>query len=199
MALTSTAALGLTQLASTGAGVAGDLTQASALRAQGRMAQAVAERNARYIQLRARDATERGHRDAATRGREGAALEARQLAVQAAQGVDPSIGSAAAVRESTERMTQEDVLTIERNAMLEAWGFEQEARETLFEGQAERSAYRNAARTTASTAGYRVARDLAAAGAMYARDPHLLESGRPKRLLYVTPPAGRTMSDPRNR
>lgn len=199
MALTATSALMGAQLASTGAGVAGDLTQASAQRAQGRSAMAVAERNARYLNLRARDARERGQRDAAARGREGAALEGRQLAVQGAQGIDPSVGSAAAVRESTQRMTQEDVLTIERNAMLEAWGFEQEGRETLFEGRTQQSAYRNAARTTASTAGFRVARGLFESGALYARDPYLVESQRPQRPLYVKPPAGKTMSNPRER
>jgi hypothetical protein len=199
MALTSTSLLLGAQAVSTGAGVAGDLTQASAQRAQGRSAMAVAERNARYLSLRARDARERGQRDAATRGREGTALEGRQLAVQGAQGIDPSVGSAAAVRGETQRMTQEDVLTIERNAMLEAWGFEQEARETIFEGRVQNSAYRNAARTTASTAGFKVARGLFESGALYARDPHLVESQRSQRPLYVRPPAGKIMSDPRNR
>jgi hypothetical protein len=168
-------------LTSTGAGVAGDLTQASALRGQGRAAMAVAERNARYLQLRAGDARERGTREAVARGREGASLEGRQLAVQGAQGIDPSVGSAADVRESTQRMTQEDVLTIERNAMLEAWGFEQEARETISAGRVERNAYRNAARATASTAGYKVAQGMMNAGYLYNRDPHLVESQRPPR------------------
>jgi hypothetical protein len=179
MALTNTALLMGGQLTSTAAGVTGDLTQASALRGQGRAAMAVAERNARYLNLRARDAKERGQREASTLGREGAALEGRQLAVQGAQGIDPSVGSAAAVRGATQRMTQEDVLTIERNAMLEAWGFEQEARETISAGRVERNAYRNAARATASTAGYRVARDLLQAGQLYARDPYFFESQRP--------------------
>jgi len=178
MPLTTTSLNLGAQALNAGAGLAGGLVQASALRDQGKYLQQVQEANARLAELQAEDAVRRGEKGAQDRLREAKRLVGRQRAILAASGVDPNVGSAVDVVSDTAARGAEDAQTIRLNAMREAFGFEVEASDRRAAGRATRAGMRQEGRATAATAGLGLARDMMAGAYTYADDPYLLESSR---------------------
>jgi hypothetical protein len=84
----------------------------------------VAGQNARIETERSRDALERGRVEKLAYQRRLGQEKGKQFASLAANGIDPTFGSAADVRGDTAMFGAEDVRTIDANAMREAQGFE---------------------------------------------------------------------------
>ncbi|HEU4335424.1 MAG TPA: hypothetical protein VFT32_13095 [Candidatus Eisenbacteria bacterium] len=168
------------------AGVGSSLTQAAAMRAQGRYEAERLRQGARFADLEAEDVLRQGDRAASVRAREGDVLEGRMLAAQAAQGIDVSSGSAAHVRESALASSDLDVEAIRMGAYRRAWGVRRDAEELRAAAAAAQSRAKFGSRVTASTAGYRLAKGMLDVSELWPGD-------------YTAPPAGKNMSDPRNR
>jgi hypothetical protein len=119
----------------TGLGVAQDQQDAQAASLRGRFQNDVAERNAKIAERQGEDALNRGNlEENRERGATDQAI-ASGRATTAAQGVDVSSGSAAAVRASEQLVGQVDALTIRNNAAREAWGYDVEAANQRMQGR----------------------------------------------------------------
>ncbi|MDR0250183.1 MAG: hypothetical protein LBI35_02565 [Burkholderiales bacterium] len=84
----------------------------------------IAEHNARMMDFAKQTVYAQGQHEAARLGLQVGKVKGRQRAALGASGVDLGVGSAGEVQASTEVMRQIDVNTIETNAMLKAFGFE---------------------------------------------------------------------------
>ena len=84
--------------------------------------------NARFADAAAEDAIARGEESAERYGMDLSRLLGSQRAIIAgAQGLDPNQGTAAQLREQTERFGEQDIATIRLNAAREAWGIRTQA------------------------------------------------------------------------
>lgn len=110
--------LGLIALvASVGSQVAGAVGQ-----------QRAASRNRRMADRVAQDVLDRAAFDVARYQDELDLLGGQQVVAAAAQGIDPTFGSAAMLQEQTRRIGAEDIAQIRLNAEREAWGIRTGAR-----------------------------------------------------------------------
>lgn len=125
------ASYGVQGLAEFGAG----LSQAAALRAQGRYQASMMLLNAELARMQAEDALERGEQTAENYGRQAAQVKGAQRTAFAASGVDVNSGSAAQIQEETAEQAVTDLMTIRSNAWRESWGFKMQEIES--KGQAE--------------------------------------------------------------
>lgn len=137
---------------------------ASAYAQQGKWQQETAEFNARMAGLQAADAIKRGEERVGSVRRAAAEAVGGARASFAAQGVDVSQGSAAAVQEDSYAAAEQDVQTVRANAWREAWGFNVEAENLLQQGRMARMEATNKADATLLTGGLRAASGYAQAG-----------------------------------
>ena len=112
---------------------------------------AVAKHNANLQRIRARDALFRGQQQVAAQGLATRRMIARQRVTQAAGNIAVNTGSAAEVQDDTQYWATIDRVTMQNNALREAYGYENQAAQTEITG---RGAYRpNPNRTVATIAG----------------------------------------------
>ena len=88
---------------------------------------AVTRNNAAIARGNASQALQAGQYNASTVKMRGSTLAAEQQVAQAANGVDVGVGSAAAVRDATQRMSALDAAMVQYNAAKQAFGFETQA------------------------------------------------------------------------
>lgn len=127
-------ALGAAAVSAAGTAYAG-----LAANAQGKYESRIAERNARLTAEQSRDAIARGQSEAARLDREYAQTAGAQRAAMAANGVDLSYGSAAAVQQDTAMMRGEDRAAHDRNVFNELRGFDISAANERAKGRAARA------------------------------------------------------------
>lgn len=108
-------------------GAVGSWNQYKATKAAGEYQRRLADMNSRLAQIQAEDAIRRGDKSARQLQRDAKQLQGAQTAGYAAQGVDVSSGSAAAVQEETMTLAALDEMEIRNNAMREAWGHKMNA------------------------------------------------------------------------
>lgn len=99
--------------------------------------QVQALQNAQLAEFAAADTVARGNREAAFQRMEGGDLVGRQKVAYAASGVDPTVGTAAAVQADTRARSEMDAMQIENNAAREAWGFRTTGKQYKREAQQE--------------------------------------------------------------
>lgn len=132
--------LGLTALTA-----AGTATSAISQVRQSNYQARVAGMNARLENDAARDAILRGQIESRRYQNDAAQFQGAQRASMAANGIDITFGSAAAVRADSIRAAEEDAQTIRENANRESRGFEINAANFTAQRQASRSAAKAAA------------------------------------------------------
>ncbi|MGJ7508678.1 virion core protein, T7 gp14 family [Variovorax sp. GT1P44] len=110
-------------------------SQQAALQAQAQ----VAENNETLATWQSEDAVTRGQIAASNALQKGAQVKSSQRAAMAANNVDLSVGSPQAVLDSTDYITATDAATLENNALREAWGYRQQARQYADSARASRA------------------------------------------------------------
>ena len=107
--------------------------------AQSRYEARVADQNASLEESRAGDALARGKVDATNYQKKLSQTEGEQNAALAANGIDITFGSAAAVRSDTANAGMQDTVNIYKNAQREAQGYEINAANYRAQSAADRS------------------------------------------------------------
>lgn len=184
-------------LAEGSAGLANGMVQGRALNAQGKYEQGRFNANARLEALKAEDALQRGNLEANAVRSRADRLQGAQVAQAGASGVDARVGSPADVQAETGQLGAQDALTVRNNAWLEAWGHRVQAADLTDRGAMARIGARSAAGSTIATGGLQFARGLMNGGVQY--DQYRDKTAPKDPSLYVKPPSGKNMSDPRNR
>lgn len=126
------------QSAALGIGVAGGVMAAGGQVISGVYQGRLASYNARMLDLQARDARERGLFAIGRHQRDVRGLIGAQRAALAAQGVQVDSGTAAEIQTQTAAQSAEDVGILADNAAREAWGFEQQAAISRWQGKSAR-------------------------------------------------------------
>lgn len=88
-----------------------------------------AEENEKVANDAAADAIARGEVESGKARREGTQLIAKQRVAYATSGIDGTSGTAAQVAAESRAMSELDAQTLRNNAMREAWGFKQKAKQ----------------------------------------------------------------------
>lgn len=109
--------------------------QAKAYQAQGRYQKAMAETNAMYADLQAKDAIARGDKTAEALKKRGKQVIGEQRASFGAQGIVVDSGSALELQQDTAVLSEIDAMTARNNAWREAWGYRAEAAQASASGQ----------------------------------------------------------------
>lgn len=143
----------------TGVGLWSSYTRAEALKDQGKAEERLAQQNARLLELQGEDAIIRGAAQASEIKRRSRYLKGTQRAGFAGQNVAVDTGTAVAIQNETDTLSDLDVLTAKNNAFREAWGYRTEAANERFAGRMKRIATRNEARNTLLTGGLTAAGD----------------------------------------
>lgn len=108
-------------------GAVGALAQGEMQGDAARYSAEMARINAGIAETNARTTLMLGQRDEQRVLLAGANMKASQAAAQAANGIDLGVGSAAAVRTSTDVLTRIDANTVAANAIRQAWGYRMQA------------------------------------------------------------------------
>ncbi|MGH9811527.1 MAG: hypothetical protein ACRD4T_00175 [Candidatus Acidiferrales bacterium] len=119
-------------------GALGSLLQLLAVTEEGKARVEDAEGNALLAEQAAADARIRGGMAAGRARLKRGQLLARQKVAYAASGVDPTVGTPAAVQASTDALGELDALTIEANAAREAWGLGRQGQQLKKQADRER-------------------------------------------------------------
>lgn len=102
---------------------------------QGKMEKRLSNLQADALEMQATDAIARGAWESTRRRRDTLRLVGSQRAGMAAQGLDVSSGSPAAMITESETVGALDALMIKTNAAREAWGYSTQAKMTRYEGK----------------------------------------------------------------
>lgn len=114
-------------------------------------AERMAEFEASLLDSQADDAIARGAEEEAKFRAGVKKLKGSQRVALASQGIDINTGSALAVQEETEVLSELDALTIRNNARREAWGFKTQGQLTRAAGFGQAQSIRNQATSTLLT------------------------------------------------
>lgn len=134
--------------------MAGGVLQAHAQYTAGRMQERLARRNAQIAKRQAVDSIMRGQVEAQQKRQAVGALVARQRAAVGASGAVVDTGATLSLVEDTVAVGELEALTIENNAMREAWGHKEHAKNLRYEGRmAKKMGAMQASGTLLSTAG----------------------------------------------
>lgn len=114
---------------------AGTVVSAVGAMQQGKAAEKTAENNAKTMQLQAEDARARGGIAEEAHRAKVRQIRGEQRATLAASGVDMTSGTAASVLDQTTIYGELDARNIGVNAAREAWGYETQAGNELFQGK----------------------------------------------------------------
>jgi hypothetical protein len=109
--------------------------EAAAQDAQGKYKRAVGENSMKFAELNAVDALRRGDTEAHGATRKASRTIGAQKAMLAAQGIDPSFGSAGDIRAETQMLGELEATTLKNNAWREAWGYRVEGYRAMREGK----------------------------------------------------------------
>lgn len=131
----------------------GAYNQSQSIRAQGRYQQGIAESNAKFNEVMAADAIERGRTESTLVRKRAAQLRGQQRVSYAGQGVDVNSGSALTVQDETYTMGEIDYLTVKNNAWREAFGYKSQAIESRNQGRYAKMTSKIQARNTLLTGG----------------------------------------------
>ena len=104
----------------------------------------VARNNASIARQNAQATTQAGDYNASTVKMRGGEVAAQEQAAQGANNIDVNVGSAAAVRNSTERISAMDAAMVQYNAARAAYGMETQARADITQSKLDKMAGRNA-------------------------------------------------------
>lgn len=135
------------------------VNQAMAARTQGMYADTQFQIGSDWTKLEAADALRRGERRASQVAGQASRIQGAQIAAAAANGVDASTGSAAAVASETGQMGDQDALTARLNAAKEALSYKAEASNLSLRGRLARRAGINTQTQGLLTAGLGVMKD----------------------------------------
>lgn len=175
------------------AGVANTYQQVQAERAQGRYAKQTAYDNAAMMELQAKDVDAAGDRAAAMRGLETRDLMGKQVTAAAGQGIDVSGGGTLdQILAETQGFGRLDAEMERNNAWRTAFGLRSDATNTRMAGKNAKASAVGRARMTAASGGLQFGRDALKTAYEYGQF-------RETPQKYTKPPAGKNMSDPRNR
>lgn len=133
--------------------VGGAYLQSENAKTQAKYNSAIANANARLLDMQGDRANEKGARDASAYGKQLNKITGTQRTAFAAQGVDISSGSAAEVVQDTATIGAQDMMTIKNNAALEAWGFKTQAIDMRAKGEMGEIAASNAFKNSLVTGG----------------------------------------------
>lgn len=122
--------------------MSGAFSQAQAAKAQGEFEKQQAEINARFADMKAKEAIRIGDRSAAQHGRKIKSLVGKQRASLAAQGIQVDTGTAEEIQEQTLEIGREEMEIIRNNAWREAFGYKSQAAGDRMSGQMAESAGR---------------------------------------------------------
>lgn len=186
------------QTLNAGTGILGARTQAGAIRGQSEADQANADLTARRLQMQAQDAETRGTQAVRAIGMQANQAEGTARARLASQGIDPNTGSALGAQTDIEEMSELDKLTARNNAAREAYGFNSQALATTEAAKMQAMGARNLARQTILGSYIDGTKDVYTGLYQYKKMGGLGGKNTPTDL-FVTPPAGKNMSDPSNR
>lgn len=178
------------------ASLSSSLHAAEALRAQGRYEKTVHGENAKLAKIQSRYALKRGEEAVQERRLEGHMLESRQRAAAAGQGIDVNQGVALDLQADAAADTASDAVSIRHAAEQEAFGYDVQEANYRAAGKAAEIQGRYGARQTGATGTIQMGRDLLHGAALYGLYRKFPD---PPKTKYVEPPAGKNMSDPRNR
>ena len=135
-------------------------TQSSAIRAQSRYENSIAQANARMAAFQAEDAERRGRVEASRLLRQTKGLIGKQRAAFAGQGIELDSGSALDIQEETAALGAADALTIRNNAWREAFGYRAQGSQYLAQARLGRRVASSQARNTLLMGGLSAAREV---------------------------------------
>ncbi len=145
--------MGVTAAVTAGMTLASGAIGAYGQYSSGKINQRMANLNAEYNELQARDALERGDEEATEMRKTTRQVIGAQRAKQGASGVDVNSGSAVDVQADTAVIGEQDALTIKSNAMREALGYRLGASDYRARGAIERTQSKMAAYGTLLSSG----------------------------------------------
>jgi hypothetical protein len=128
-----------------------------------------ADTQAKYADLSALDALQRGEQEAARYRAAGSQTIAKQRVAFAANNIELSAGTPLDVIASTRGLSELDALTVKNNAAREAWGFRRDADSLRATGQFARQSGQNKATGTLLTGAAQGVGTIAGAAADYLR------------------------------
>jgi len=143
------------------ASLAGSISEAGAIKAEGEFQESQFNMNARINDAKAREAIRIGDKDAAKHGKSIKRIVGSQRAALAAQGVDVNSGTAEEIQFQTLEIGREEADTIRNNAWREAFGFKKAADVDRTSGAFAKSASKFKAQNTLITGGLSAATDYA--------------------------------------
>lgn len=145
--------LAISSLLSGISGLGNAISQSSAIRSQSRFQQAQFRFNQRLADLEAKEAERVGLAEATKLRASARKLESEQRVRMAAQGVDPRVGTPAAILDSTQFLSEMDAITIQNNAYRRAFGYKLEGLGYGTQARFARLASQGAARSTILSGG----------------------------------------------
>lgn len=175
------------------AGAANTYQSVMAQRAEGKFAKQAAYDEAAMAEVQAKDVAANAEREQALRGLRTRDIIAAQRAAAAGRGVDVNSQSVMDLNADEAMWGAMDTETLKNNAWRQVFGLQSEATNLRRAGKnAKQSANANA-RMTAATGGLQFGRDVMNGGYQYSQ----FRDGKGGKTYG--PPAGKNMSDPRNR
>lgn len=175
------------------AGAAQTYQSVVAQRAEGRFAKQAFKDEAAMTELQAKDVSANAEREAALRGLRTRDIIAAQRAAAAGNGVDVGSASVSALGADEAMYGAMDVETLKNNAWRQVFGLESEATNLRRSGKNAKNNANANARMTAVSGGLQFGRDVMSGAYQYGQ----FRDGKGSKTYG--PPAGKNMSDPRNR
>jgi hypothetical protein len=175
------------------AGVANTYQSVVAQRAEGKFAKQAAYDEAAMAELQSKDVAANAEREAALRGLRTRDIIAAQRAAAAGRGVDVNSGSVTDLGADEAMWGAMDVETLKNNAWRQVFGLQSEATNLRRGGKNAKDSANANARMTAASGGLQFGRDVMSGAYQYEQ----FRDG--KKAPSYGPPAGKNMSDPRNR
>lgn len=153
--------------------------------------------NASQAEEAASDALNRGKTEALQIGGRAERLKASQSVATGGMEIDPNFGTAGALQAETDAAALQDRITAGNNAIREAYGLRKDASMMRYRGTAGLNAARSQAVSTIATGGLQAAQDVMRGAYLY--ETYKKPPSGSGADIYVRPPGGKSMSDPRYR
>lgn len=153
--------------------------------------------NEAQLKEAANDAENRGKSEALKIEGRAQRIAAEQRAAIQGGNLDPTFGTVGAVLNETDAVSAMDEMTATNNALREAYGLRKDASMARYKGDSAARASRVHAANTIATGGLQAAQDIMRGAYLY--ETYKKPPAGSGAELFVRPPRGKTMSDPRNR
>lgn len=148
--------------------ISGASSEAQAIKRQAEFEQQQLGFNRKLSEINAKDSLARGEQQVKQVKRQSTLLKGQQKAALAAQGIDVTGGSIAAIEYETEKQINTDIARIRNNAWRESWGYQIEATNIGTQSRLTGIAARGRASTTILAGGLQAFESFAQAGASLA-------------------------------